>query len=124
LKIFHGRVEDFFDNVRQAVNLVDEKNVALLQVGEQRCQVTRAFHDRPRCTFEVDAHLNGDDMRQGGFPESWRTAEQDVIDGITPMPCRLNQDAEIFFNLLLANVLIQRRRTQAGFQERFIRRLS
>ena len=54
LKIFHGRVENFFDNVRQSVNLVDEKNIALLQVGEQRCQVTGAFHDRPRRTFEVD----------------------------------------------------------------------
>jgi hypothetical protein len=63
-------------------------------------------------------------MRQGSFPESWRTAEQNVIDGITSMPCRFNQDTEIFLHLLLANVLIQRRRAQAGFQERFLCRLS
>ena len=63
-------------------------------------------------------------MRQRGFPESWRTAEQDVIDRITPMLCRFNQDTEIFLDLLLADVLIQRSRTQTGFQERFIRRLS
>jgi len=110
--------------VRQAVNLVDEKNVALLQVGEQRCQVTGAFHNRPGRAFEVDTHFESDDMCQGRFPESWRTAEQDVIDRITAMPCRFDQDTEIFFNLLLANVLIQRSRTQTGFQERFIRRLS
>jgi hypothetical protein len=60
-------------------------------------------------------------MRQGSFPESWRTAEQDVIDAITPMLGRFNQDAEIFLDLLLANVLIQGSRTQTGFQERFIR---
>jgi hypothetical protein len=121
LKIFHGRVEDFFDHVRQAVNFVDEKNVALLQIGEQRCQVTGAFYDRAGRTFEVDAHFQGDDVRQRGFPESWRTAEQDVIDGITPMPRRFNQDAEIFLDLLLTDVLIQCGRTQTGFQERFIR---
>ena len=36
------------------------------------------------------------------------------------MPGRFNQDAEIFLDLLLTNVLIQRSRTQTGFQERFI----
>jgi hypothetical protein len=63
-------------------------------------------------------------MCQGGFPESWRTAEQDVIDRITPMSGRFDQDTEIFLDLLLANVLIQRRWPQTGFQERFICRLT
>ena len=106
------------------MNLVDEENIALLQIGEQRGQVTGALHHWPGRIFAVDSHLDRDDMCQGGFPESWRTAEQDVIDAITPMLSRFNQDAEIFLDLLLANVLIQGSRTQTGFQERFIRRLS
>jgi hypothetical protein len=124
LKIFHGRGEDFFDDVRETVDLVDKKNIALLQIGEQRCQVARAFHHWSRGAFEVDPHLHGNDMRQGGFPETWRATEEHVIDRITTMPGRFNQDTEIFLDLLLTDVFIQGGRTQTGFQERFVGRLS
>src|SRR5437870_13808478 len=63
-------------------------------------------------------------MRQGGFPETWRATEEHVIDRIATMPGRFNQDTEIFLDLLLADVFIQCSRTQTGFQERLVGRLS
>ncbi len=35
LEVLHGRVQDLFDGARQAVDLVDEQHVAVLEVGEQ-----------------------------------------------------------------------------------------
>mgnify|MGYP003694811399 CR=1 FL=1 len=83
LKIFHGRVEDFFDNVRQAVNLVDEKISPCCRLVSSAARSPGRSTTGPDVLLKLTPISSSDDMRQGSFPESWRTAEQDVIDGIT-----------------------------------------
>ena len=46
LEIFHGRIDEFFDDSGQAVNLVDKEHVAGLQVGEDAHQITAAVASR------------------------------------------------------------------------------
>jgi hypothetical protein len=89
------------------MNLINKENVALLQVSENGSQVARALNDWPRCAFEIDLHLAGNDVSQGGFTKPWRTAEEQVVNAVAPMPCRFNNDAQILFDLFLANVVFK-----------------
>src|SRR3546814_5536921 len=42
--VLHRRIEDFLDRGRQAVDLVDEQHVAILEIGEQRREVRSEEH--------------------------------------------------------------------------------
>ena len=48
LEVLHGRVEDLLHRPVQAVDLVDEEDVALLEVGEQGGQVAGPDQHRAR----------------------------------------------------------------------------
>src|SRR5215470_17602930 len=48
LVVLHGRVEDLFHRRIETVDFVDEEDVAILQVGEQRREVTRLGNDGAR----------------------------------------------------------------------------
>ena len=48
LVVLERRIEDLFDRRRQAVNLVDEQDVARLQVGQDRGQIAGLFEHRAR----------------------------------------------------------------------------
>ena len=102
------------------MNLVDEKHVAVLQVGEDGGQIAGPLHDRSRGGLDVDLHLVGDDVRQGGLAEAGRPAEQDVVDGVGALAGGLDEDAEVFLALRLPDVVLQRQRPQADFEEVFL----
>ena len=70
LKILHRRIEDLLDRRRQAVDLVDEQDVARLQVGQQRREVAGALDHRARGGAEADPELAGDDLRQRRLAEA------------------------------------------------------
>jgi hypothetical protein len=46
LEVFQCRIEDLFDDRRQAVDLVDEQHVARFEIGQDGGQVTGAFEYR------------------------------------------------------------------------------
>ena len=48
LKILHRRIKHFLDRRIEPVNLVDEQDVALFQIGEQRREIAGFGDDRPR----------------------------------------------------------------------------
>ena len=62
--VLHGRVEHLLDGSVQAVDLVDEQHVAVLQVGEQRGQVAGPGQDGAGGDAEPGAHLGGHDPGQ------------------------------------------------------------
>ena len=63
-EVLHGRVEHLLDGVGQAVHLIDEEHVAVLQRRQQAGQVAGPRDGRPRRGAQVDAHLRRDDARQ------------------------------------------------------------
>ena len=64
LVVLERRIEDLLDHRREAVDLVDEEDVVLLEVGEDRRQVLGLLEHRPRGLAQVDAELVGDDVRR------------------------------------------------------------
>ena len=42
VKILHGRIEDLLDDMGQAVDLIDEKDILFVQVRQDGRQITRS----------------------------------------------------------------------------------
>ena len=49
------------------MDFVNEEHIAGPQVGQNSCQVPGALNGRPCRDLDVDAHLVGNDVRQGGL---------------------------------------------------------
>ncbi len=45
----------------QPMDLVDEENFFVLQVGEDRREISGPFDHRPGCGFDSDSHFLGDE---------------------------------------------------------------
>ena len=67
---------------RQAVDLVDEEHVALVELGEDGGQVAGPLERRARGDVQADAHLGGDDAGQRGLAQPGRTGEEQVVGGL------------------------------------------
>ena len=69
-EVLHGRVEDLLHDPVEAVDLVDEEDVALVEVGQDGGQVARPLQRRPAGDPQAHAHLGGHDPGQGGLPQA------------------------------------------------------
>jgi len=94
------------------VNLVDEQHVSFTQMGQDGGQVAGALDRRPCGDANVDVHLVGDDVGEGGLPQAGRSIQQDVINGLMAAARCLDQDAHIFHDALLAGHLVEASRAQ------------
>ena len=123
VEIFHRRIEHFFDRPRQPVDLVDEQHVAVLQVGEDRREVTRPFERGARRDVQFGADLVGDDVRQRRLAQPGRAGEEHVVGRMAPLARRAEDDRQASFEIGLADELGQRARPQAdaivGFVDHF-----
>src|SRR6185369_943503 len=61
-EVLERRIEDLFDRRVQAVDLVDEEDVARLERGEDRGEVAFALDRGPRNGADADAELLADDV--------------------------------------------------------------
>ncbi len=52
------------------MDLVDEEDIALLQIGQQSGQVARLLDGRAAGDPDLDPHLIGDDPGQGGLAQT------------------------------------------------------
>ena len=82
LEVLHRGIEDLFDRRIEPVDLVDEEDVALLEVGEQRGEVAGLRDDRPGGRAEADAELLGHDLGERRLAQSRRAGEQHVVERI------------------------------------------
>jgi hypothetical protein len=102
------------------VDLVDEQHVVGLEVGEQRGQVAGALQHRAGGLAQVDAHLGGDDVGQGGLAQARRAEQQHVVEGLAALPGRLDEDLQLVADLLLAHVIGQALGAQRPLQRLFL----
>ena len=112
LEILHRGIEDLFDVRLQAMNLVDEQDVAEFQIREDRGQVAFELDQRAGGCPKVSPHFVRDDRGQGCLAEPRRAIEQDVIERLAPSSRSLNGNIEIVFDALLPDVLRQDPRPQ------------
>ena len=75
------------------MNLVDEQDVARLEIGELRREIARLGDDRPRGRAEIDAELARDDLRQRRLAEAGRTDEQHMIERLAARLGRFDEDS-------------------------------
>ena len=80
LVVLQRGVELFFEDGLQAVDLVEEEDLALAQVGEDGGEVTLDLQGGAGGLLEADVELVGDDGGQRGFAQAGRAEEEDVVE--------------------------------------------
>jgi hypothetical protein len=114
--ILHRRIEHLFDGAAQAVHFVNEQDVAGPQVGQDGRQIAGPLDRRTRGDLDIDPHFVGKDVRQGGFTQARRSIEQHVIDGLSALEGRCNQDRQVLFDPLLPDQIGEQTRPQGLVQ--------
>jgi hypothetical protein len=89
------------------VDLVDEQDVVLLQVGQQRRQVLGFFQHRPAGLAQVDAELVRDDVAQRGLAQPRRAEQQHVVQRLVALAGGADEDLQLLAHLDLAHVLVE-----------------
>ena len=90
--------------MRQAVDFVDEQQVPFLKIRQEGGQVARPFDGRPRRDAQVDAQFVGDDAGHSRLAQTRRAVEEDVVQGFLAQFGRLDENFQIVFDLILANI--------------------
>src|SRR6476619_850470 len=103
------------------MDLVYEEDVALLQAGQDRCDVALALEGRPRDRAEADTELLPDDERKARLPEPWRPDQEQVIERFLACLGRVERDRELLLDPLLADELVQAPRAKRAFELVFVR---
>ena len=71
------------------MDFVDEKHVALFEIGQQRRKVAGLRYDGAGCGAETDAKLLRQDLRQRRLAETRRPGKKHVIERIAASTRRL-----------------------------------
>ncbi len=105
--VLHRRVEDFLDRGGEAVDLVDEQDVAVLEVGQQGGEIARLGDHRARGGAEADPHFAGEDPGERGLAETRRAEEQDMVERLAARLGGVDEDAEVLARRLLADEFVE-----------------
>src|SRR2546425_8583622 len=116
LEVLHCRVERFLDRPGQAMDLVDEEDVAVLQVGEDRGERALVLDRRAGRRADVDTHLVRYDVGERRLPQPGRPCDQDVFDRLVAAARRRDQDLQVRLDAILADELGEATRAQAPFE--------
>ncbi len=80
LKVLHRRIEDLLDRRVQPMDLVDEQDVARLEIGELRGEIAGLGDHRAGGRAEIDAELARHDLGERRLAEAGRPDEQHVVE--------------------------------------------
>ena len=116
LEVLHRGIEDLLDGPTEAMDLVDEEHVALVELREDRGEVAGPLERGARGHVEVRAELVRDDARERGLAETGRPGEQEVVGRLPTAARRLEDDAEVLLQLGLPDELGERARPQADLE--------
>ncbi len=105
--VLHRRIEHLLDRRIEAVDLVDEQDVAVLEIGQQRREVARLGDDRARGGAEADPHLAGEDSGERRLAEPGRAVEQHMVERLAAAFRGVDEHAQILARRLLADELVE-----------------
>ncbi len=116
----HRRVQVLLDRRVHPVDLVDEENVIVREVGQDSGQVSLALQRRSRGDVDLRAELVGDDVGERGLAQARRAAEEDVIERLLA-PCRrFDEDLEVLDQRALPDHLREVARAQRQVEARVV----
>src|SRR5439155_22911341 len=101
--VLHRRVEDLLHGPAQAVDLVDEQDVPLVERGEDRGEVAGPLDGGTARVADAHAELARDDRRKRRLSEAGRAVEEDVIRGLSPAPRGSQEPRQVRLDLALAD---------------------
>ena len=102
------------------MDLVDEQDVAFLEVGEDGGQVPRALDGRTARRADVGPELIGYDLGQRRLAQARGAREQDVVDDVAARLRRLDEDRQRFLDLGLAQIVAQALGAQAAVERQIV----
>ena len=106
-EVLERRVERLLDGRVEAMDLVDEEHVALLESGQDRRDVALALERRAGDRPDAGAELLPDDVGEARLAEAGRPDEQDVVERLTARGGRLEGDRQLLLRSLLADELTE-----------------
>ena len=112
LIVFHCRIEFFFERGKQAMNLIDEKDVAFLQFCQQGRDVAGFLDSWTSGRSQLGAHFVGDDVGERGLAQAGRAGQQHVIESFAAAARGLHIHAQVLFDLTLPDVFVDACRAQ------------
>src|SRR5262249_20650053 len=112
LEILHRRIEDLLYGRIEPVDLVDEQNIARLEIGEQRREIPRLCDHRTRGGAEVDAQLTRNDLRQRRLAETRWADKKHMVKRFLAGARRFDEHAQVRARLLLPDEFRQALRPQ------------
>ena len=110
--VLHRRIEHLLDRRIEAVDLVDEQDVAVLEIGEQRGEIARLGDHRAGGGAKADAHLAREDSGERRLAEPGRAVEQHVVERLAAALRRLDEHPQILARRLLADEFVEGLRAQ------------
>lgn len=104
-KIFHRGVDELFDRDGEAVDFVDEKDIAAAEAFERCDQVGGACEGGAAGDADFAAHFVGDDVGEGGFAQARGAVEENVLHRIAAAFTGVDGDLEALDEVGLADVV-------------------
>ena len=101
-EVLNGGVEILFDDFGQAVNFIDEEDISLLKSSEETGEIACFFNRGTRSGANGGIHFRAQDVGESGFPESRRSTEEKVIEGLGASAGGVEKDSKAILQLRLA----------------------
>ena len=120
LVVLEGGVEFFFEDGLEAVDLVEEEDLAFAEVGEDGGEVALDLEGGAGGLLDTDIELVGDDGGEGGFAEAGGTGEQDVVEGVAAGLCGFEGDSKLLFGFGLADEFLEAARAELELEGIFV----
>ena len=115
--VLHRGIEAFLHDTAHPVDLVNEKDVALLEVGEQSGKVGAFLENRAGGMVDFDPHLVRDDVRERRLAQARRAIEQHVVEGLAALTGGLDGEKHLIDNEPLPCEFADSGRTQGALDE-------
>ena len=106
--VLHRRVKHFLDRRSEPVDLVDEQDVAVLEVGEQGSEVARLGDHRAGGGAEADPHFASEDAGERRLAEAGRAVQQHMVERFAAALRGGDEHPQILPRRLLADELVER----------------
>ena len=110
--VLHGGIKILLHYGTEPVDFVDEEHVVRLQRSQDTGQIARLVQYRAGRDLETHAQFVGYDVAQRGLPQSRRTVQQSMVEGLAPVLGSLDENFQVFHHLQLSAEIPELERTQ------------
>ncbi len=105
------------------MDLIDEQDVALIDVGEDGGEIAGSLDGWAAGGVDIHAQLAGDDVGERGLAQAGGPVKQDVVRRFLALVGSREQDGEVVLDLRLADVLVKLARAQRRLDGVLVERL-